>query len=55
MRIVPLIVGPLFIVFGLLCFGEGTGLLLWPHNAAMIDYGAGITALGIGLTWAAWR
>ena len=55
MRIVPLIVGPLFIALGLFCFGQGTGLLLWPHNAAMVDYGAGIIALGIGFTWAAWR
>jgi hypothetical protein len=44
-----------FVAFGLFCFGQGTGLLLWPHNAAMIDYGAGIIALGIGLAWAAWR
>ena len=55
MRIVPLIVGPLFIAIGLFWFGQGTGLLLWPHNAAMVDSGAGIIALGIDLTWAAWR
>jgi len=45
----------LFIAVGLFWFGRGTGLLGWPHNAAMVDYGAAVTALGIGLMWFAWR
>src|SRR5882724_4718435 len=34
---------------------RGTGLLPWPHNLAMIDYGAGVAALGIGLVWFGWQ
>jgi hypothetical protein len=30
-------------------------LLTWPHNAAMVYYGAGIVAVGAGLVWFAWR
>jgi hypothetical protein len=55
MKILLRIVGALFIAVGLFWFGGGTGLLGWPHNAAMVDYGAAVTALGIGLTWFAWR
>jgi hypothetical protein len=49
------VVGPLFVVVGLFWFAQGTGLLKWPHNAAMVDYGAGIVAVGIGLVWFGWR
>jgi hypothetical protein len=55
MKIVLRVVGPLFIAVGLFWFARGTGLLQGSHNAAMIDYGAGIVALGIGLVWFAWR
>jgi hypothetical protein len=55
MKIVLRVVGPLFVVVGLFCFAQGTGLLTWPHNAAMVDYGAGIVAVGAGLVWFAWR
>src|SRR5258707_13218655 len=55
MKIVLRIVGALFIAVGLFWFGRGTGLLGWPHSAAIVDYGAAVTALGIGLTWFAWR
>jgi hypothetical protein len=55
MKIVLRVVGPLFVAVGLFCFGQGTGLLTWPHNAAMVDYGAGIVAVGAGLVWFAWR
>jgi hypothetical protein len=42
MKIVLRVVGPLFVAVGLFCFAQGTGLLTWPHNAAMVDCGAGI-------------
>jgi hypothetical protein len=55
MKIVLLVVGPLFIAIGLFWFGQGTGLLQGPHNAVLIDAGAGVVALGIGLVWFALR
>ena len=55
MRIVLLVVGPLFIAVGLFLFGQGKGLLAGPHNAVLIDAGAGVVALGIGLVWFALR
>src|SRR6267378_3063986 len=55
MKIVLLVVGPLFIAVGLFWFGQGTGLLAGPHNAALIDDGAGVVTLGIGLVWFASR
>jgi hypothetical protein len=54
-KIVLLVVGPLFIAVGLFWFARGTGLLPWPHNLAMVDYGAGVVALGIGLVWFGWQ
>jgi hypothetical protein len=51
MKIVLLVVGSLFIVVGLFWFGQGTGLFSGPHNAALVDAGAGFVALGIGLVW----
>jgi len=55
MKIVLLVVGPLFIAVGLFWFGQGTGLFSGPHNAVLIDAGAGVVALGIGLVWFALR
>ena len=55
MKIVLRVVGPLFVAVGLFCFGQGTGLLTWPHNAAMVYYGAGIVAVGAGLVWFGWQ
>jgi hypothetical protein len=55
MKIVLRVVGPLFSAVGLFCFATGTGLLTWPHNAAMVDYGAGIIAVGFGLVWFGWH
>ena len=55
MKIVLLVVGPLFIAVGLFWFGQGTGLLAGLHNAVLIDAGAGVVALGIGLVWFGWR
>ena len=55
MKIVLRIVGALFIAVGLFWFVRGTGLLRWPHNAAMVYYGAGIVAVGAGLVWFGWR
>jgi hypothetical protein len=55
MKIVLVVVGPLFIVVGLFWFGQGMGLLAGPHNAVLIDAGAGIVALGIGVVWFALR
>jgi hypothetical protein len=54
MKIVLRVVGPLF-AGGLFCFAQGTGLLTWPHNAAMVDYGSGTVAVGFGLVWFGWR
>ena len=54
-KIVLRVVGPLFIAVGLFWFARGTGLLPWPHNLAMVDYGAGVVALGIGLVWFGWQ
>jgi len=55
MKIVLLVVGPLFIADGLFWFGQGTGLFSGPHNAILIDAGGGAVALGIGLVWFALR
>jgi len=55
MKIVLVVVGPLFIALGLFWFGQGAGLLSGPHNAVLIDVGAGVAALGIGLVWFALR
>jgi hypothetical protein len=55
MKIVLRVAGPLFIAVGLSLFARGTGLLPWPRNLAMVDYGAGIAAVGIGLVWFGWR
>jgi hypothetical protein len=55
MKIVLLVVGPLFIAVGLFWLGQGAGLLSGPHTALLIDVGAGVAALGIGLVWFAFR
>ena len=59
MKIVLRVAGPLVIAIGIFCFARGTGLLPWPHNSAMVDYGAGVAAgvaaVGIGLVWFGWR
>jgi hypothetical protein len=56
MKIVLVVAGPLFVAFGLFWFGQAAGLLSGPHNAAvLIDVGAGVAALGIGLGWFALR
>jgi hypothetical protein len=54
-KIVLVVVGPLLIVAGLFCFGHGTGLISGPHNAVLLDAGAGVVALGVGLVWFGWR
>jgi hypothetical protein len=46
---------PLFIALGLFWFGQAAGLLSGPHNALLIDVGAGVAAFGIGLGWFASR
>jgi uncharacterized membrane protein len=55
MKIVLLVVGPLFIALGLFWFGHGIGLLPGPHGALLIDGGAGVVALGIATVWFALR
>jgi hypothetical protein len=55
MKLVPLVIGVPLTLVGLFWFAQGTGLLPWPGNAAMIDYGAGVVALGIALIWFSWR
>ena len=55
MKIVLRVAGPLFIAVGLFWFAQGTGLLPWPRNSAMVDYGAGVAAVGIGLVWFGWQ
>jgi hypothetical protein len=47
--------GPLFIAVGLFWFAQGTGLLGGPYDAAAVDYGAGIVALGFSLVWLGWQ
>jgi hypothetical protein len=54
MKIV-LVVAALFIALGLFWFGQGAGLLSGSHNAVLIDAGAGVAAVGIGLVWFALR
>ena len=39
MKIVLLVVGPLFIALGLFWFGQGIGLLAGPDNVVLIDAG----------------
>jgi hypothetical protein len=41
MKIVLLVICPLCIAVGLFWFGQGTGLFSGPHNAVLIDGGAG--------------
>jgi hypothetical protein len=53
MKIVLLVVGPLLIAVGLFWFVQGIGFLSGSHNAVLIDGGAGLVALGIGLIWLA--
>ena len=55
MKIVLVAAGPLFIALGLFWFGQAAGLLSGPHNAVLIDVGAGVAAIGIGLGWFASR
>jgi hypothetical protein len=55
MKIILLVVGPLFIAVGLFWFGQGVGLFSGPHNAVLIDAGSGAIAVGIGLVWFALR
>jgi hypothetical protein len=55
MKFVLRVLGPLFVVVGLLWLAQGTGLLTWPRNAVLIDVVAGVAALGIGLVWFASR
>jgi len=55
MKIVLLVVGLPFIVLGLFLFVQGVGLFSGPHNAVLIDAGAGVVALGLGLIWFALR
>jgi hypothetical protein len=55
MKIVLRVLGPLFVAVGLFLFAQGTGMLTWPRDAAMINYGAGIVAVGFGLVWLAWQ
>jgi hypothetical protein len=53
MKIVLRAAGPLFIAVRLYWFAQGMGLL--PCNSAMLDYGAGVAAVGIGLVWFGWQ
>jgi len=55
MKIVLRVAGPLLIAVGLFWFAQGTGLFPWPHNSAMVDYGAGVAAVGIRLVGFGWR
>ena len=54
MKIVLLVIGPLCIALGLFWLAQGIGLS-GLHNAVLIDSGAGVVALGIGLIWFALR
>jgi hypothetical protein len=55
MKIVLRVLGPLFVAVGLFLFAQGTGMLTWPRDGAMVNYGAGIVAVGFGLVWFAWQ
>lgn len=55
MKIALLVIGSLSIAVGLFWFGQGVGLLAWPHNSVLTDAGAGAVALGIGVVWFALR
>ena len=56
MKIILVVVSPLFVALGLFWFGQAAGLLSGPqHTAALIDVGAGVASLGIGLVWFALR
>jgi hypothetical protein len=56
MKIVLVVVGPLFLALGLFGFGQAAGLLSGTHHtAALIDAGAGVAALAMGLVWFASR
>ena len=55
MKIVFVVVGLLFIVLGLFLVRTRGGVTLGPHNAVLIEGGAGVAALGIGLVWFAFR
>jgi hypothetical protein len=51
MKIVLSVIGILSIAVGLFWVGQGTGLLAGPQSAVLIDFGAGVGALGIALVW----
>jgi hypothetical protein len=55
MKIVLVVAGPLFIALGLCWFGQAAGLLSGLQNAVLIDVGASVAALGIGIGWFALR
>ena len=56
MKVAIRVVGPLFVAVGLFWFAQGTGLLTsCRYKAAMVDYGAGIVAVGFGLVWLGWQ
>ena len=54
-KIVRLAVGLPFVVLGLFLFGQGAGLFSEPYYAVLIEVGAAVVALGIGLVWFALR
>ena len=49
MKIVLLVVGPLLIAVGLFWFVQGIAFLSGSHNAVLVDGGAGVVAVGLGL------
>ncbi len=56
MKIVLVVVGPLFLALGLFLVGQAAGLLSGPHHTAvLIDVAAGLASLGIALGWFALR
>ena len=56
MKIVLRLAGPLFIaVYCCWAFLVRTRDGIAPMAAAMVDYGAGVAALGIGLVWFGWQ
>ena len=55
MKIVLLVVGPLLIAVGLFWFVQGIAFLSGSHNAVLVDGGAGVVAVGLGLIWFALR
>jgi hypothetical protein len=61
MHHLPLSLGILALLIGLLWIGQGSGMVAWPQSSFMISqiqwawYGAALAVVGLGLIWRAKR